>query len=76
MACGASRVKSIQSGVSSPRDPQPEPPKSIQQPDDKREKGPNGPFNPPLEQIQVTRGKRGGLAFIVNGKRTDADDVK
>lgn len=52
------------------------PPKSIQQPDDKREFGENGPFNPVLEEIQVTRGKRGGIAFVVNGKRTDADDVK
>lgn len=51
--------------------PSPAPPQSVQRPDDKREFGENGPFNPPLEQIQVTRGKRGGYAFIVNGKRIE-----
>lgn len=44
--------------------PPPEPPQQPKFPA-------NGAFNPPLEKVQVTRGRRGGLAFIVNGKRTD-----
>lgn len=43
------------------------PPEQWQQPEFPED----GPFNPPLEKVQVTRGKRGGIAYIVNGKRTD-----
>ena len=53
------------------RDPQSDPPHSIQKPDDHRETAENGEFNPPLEKIQVTRGKHGGFAYIVNGKRIE-----
>ena len=32
---------------------------------------PDRAFNPPQEVVQVTRGKRGGIAYIVNGQRRE-----
>jgi hypothetical protein len=55
-------------------DPEPPPPSPSISDDPQRlfaVPEPNGPFNPEPEYINFTRGKRGSIAFIVNGRRTD-----